>query len=253
MIRKLNYTGRKKISRSNIEITLLKNGAFPYFDASLQLDSLKLPGEAVIYIEPYYRSSFMRFNCGTADKFVLPESTYLNDLPESDIVYFRVKIVDESNDTGKVLAYADQIVPELHDKEKAQTQSLLPVQFSTDLGRQLWRLTFDDPKPVLEISAGVENGRDLVKSNEFISLVFPSILNEIFTRIIYDHREVDIEEEHWAASWLKYAKFTLNVYDKPSAEDDNLDELKEWVTEVVSTFCRRRNILKYYNKSGLIS
>ena len=111
MIRKFNYTGRKKINRSNILISLFKNGRFIQFDAEIKLDGLNLPGNASVYVEPYYHFSFMRFNFGTVENFYPPNETLITEIPFSEILYFRIKVVDEIDIHGQLLAYADKIKP----------------------------------------------------------------------------------------------------------------------------------------------
>lgn len=52
MIRKFNYTGRQKIARSRVDITLFEEERIRTFDAAIDFDNLGLPPEARVYIEP---------------------------------------------------------------------------------------------------------------------------------------------------------------------------------------------------------
>ena len=55
MIRRFNYTGRKKIKRERIEITLLNDKNGRYFKARVNLDGLGFAPDAKIIIEPHYK------------------------------------------------------------------------------------------------------------------------------------------------------------------------------------------------------
>ena len=73
MIRKFNYTGRKKIKRSNVSIDLLRDGnQHRVFNLNLDLDDLELPSNAHVYIEAYHRSGYQRFDFGTVSERKVP-------------------------------------------------------------------------------------------------------------------------------------------------------------------------------------
>ena len=65
MIRRLNYTGRRKIPRENIHITLFRNNGVDEFDAVIRLADLELPDSARLFVEAYHKSDWMRFDYGT--------------------------------------------------------------------------------------------------------------------------------------------------------------------------------------------
>lgn len=252
MIRKFNYTGRQKINRSEIDITLRGVGRHRSFDANVELDSLNLPPEATVYIEPYCRVSFMRFNCGTVADFTLPSDTTISDIPPSDIVHFTVKVVDESGRHGRLLAYASQLKPMMLDESRVRRKSILPVEFSTDLGQQVWKITFDGPTPVLHINRRIENRRELVKSDEFMSLAYPAVVKEVVLKIIHDFPEYDADGDHWSSLWLQFTKHILHVHDKPEPEEGKETEMEEWVESVVEAFCRKYFIRNRYEESNLV-
>jgi hypothetical protein len=251
MIRKFNYTGRQKIKRSNIEISVHEEGHQRNFDANIEFDSLAVPLNATVYIEPYFQLYSMRFNCGTVERFILPTETLLSDMPYSNLIYFRVKIVDESGRNGLLLAYADKLKPSGLDEVTNNRQSILPVEFSTDLGQQVWKLFFTGSSPVLHINRRIENRKDLIRSEEFISLAYPSIIREIMTRIVYNFPEYDEEGDHWSCQWLQFAYRTLHVYEKPESTEDSEEDMIEWVDSVVEAFCRKNVIMNLYNSSIL--
>lgn len=252
MIRKFNYTGRQKIKRSSIKIDVFESDQLRTFNADVNLIGLNLPSESTIYIEPYYRLSFMRFDCGTVGDFHLPPDTSITEIPYSDILYFRVKVVDESGKHGRLLAYADNIKPTNLDNGPIKRRSILPVQFSTDLGQQIWKVSFDEHGPILHINKKIENRKELVRSDEFMSLSLPAVIKEILTRIVYQYPEFDEDGEHWVSDWLEFSKKILYVHDKPSSNNDNFEEMIEWIDSVIEAFCRKFTIRNRYEQSRLI-
>ena len=250
MIRKFNYTGRKKINKSNILITLSENGRFKKFDAEVNLDYLNLPGNASVYVEPYYHFSFMRFHCGTVEKFATPNETLITEIPFSDIIYFRIKVVDEAEKQGQLLAFADKIKPVSPDDGDKNRKSLLPVEYNKPLRHQAFRLIFNDPSPVLEISNQINNPKELLKSKEFVSLVFPSIVREIAFNIINSFSNYIDFEDHWTRDWYQYFTKHLNADEIPEEEQGD-DEITEWVNSVVDKFCQKNGIINLLKASSL--
>ena len=108
--RTISLTGRKKIPRRLVTIELVENAEGELcIDATLNFEELKLPADGRIYLQPYYKTSSMWFDCGTVGSFDLPEDTALTDIDRGGSVLFRVFVVDDSGEHGKILASADCI------------------------------------------------------------------------------------------------------------------------------------------------
>ena len=106
MIRSFNYTGRKKIPRRLITITVrrMPDGRRT-FSADLQLEALNLPAGAPVFIEAYHRQSWRRFTCGTVGDLQAPALPDLSGLT-GDRIRFRVKALDPEAEHGRVIAVA---------------------------------------------------------------------------------------------------------------------------------------------------
>jgi len=254
MIKKFNYTGRQKILRSKVRITLIEKDRKRSFDAHVDFDEMDLPPDAAIYIEPYYHFSFMRFNCGTIHKFFVPADTSITDIPYSDILFFRIKVVDEKGKHGRLIAYADELKPEVLDKGRVNRKSILPVDFSSDLGQQIWKLSFNGQGPVLQINKRIENRKDLVMSDEFIAIAFPAIVKEVITKIACNYPDFEEEEDHWVSRWLQFTKRILYVHDKPQPSEDkekDKEDWEEWIESVIEAFCRKNSVRNRYESSNM--
>lgn len=138
MIRKFNYTGRKRIDRERLKIKLVAaEGDFPSFDAAINLDDLGLPSDAAVYVEAYDRSSYMRFDFGTVAQQIAPARRQLTELQSRELILFRVRVVDKAGAHGRVLAVADRLTPVATGAAAVEREGLLGVELQ-DLGDRIW-------------------------------------------------------------------------------------------------------------------
>jgi hypothetical protein len=248
MIRKFNYTGRKKIKRSNIRIDLVRDGSGQrFFNSFLKLDDLELPSNAHVYVEAYHRSGYQRFEFGTIDDRKIPADRNLKNISESAIPLFRVKVVDRSTSHGRILAAVDRVRPENIDNVPASSQSLLFVEYD-DLGNKIWQLDLEGDWPVLKLNQFVEEISLIASSdNRFLSLVYPEVFRQILKRIIIEDEHTDPEcDDDWPSLWLQLACFLpgMNIPPQTSKPDQ-----QSWIEKAVESFCANYNMLEKFNKS----
>jgi hypothetical protein len=248
MIRRLNYTGRKLIPHDNLLINVRKIDGKKAFNADLTLDGLGFPNNAKVFIEPYYKSSYMRFDFGTIEDFTAPIITYLSEIPETDQLLFRVKVVDIDGKNGKLLGLAERISPKSTDVESIGRQPLLPVDFEKDLGQQIYQIVFDEvgDQVILEINNRIENGPEFIRSNEFKSMVLPGIVRLIAERV-KDH-EFDSDSNGWEDLWLKFFYSKVNIEEKPEYNAYNKEAVDDWIENLVNTFCRKFDVYQNFLK-----
>jgi len=251
MIRKFNYTGRKRIPRSRVTIRLLPTeDRAPSFQADFDLSGLDLPEDGSVFLEAYDRSSYMRFAFGTVAHPQPPENRCLKDLQSRDLIYFRLKVVDTTGH-GKVLAIADQLPCARLPGHNSIKQSILGVRFNY-LGEQIWRMEFTEDLPILELNEELASAglRDMVRSDDlFISLVYPAVVRQIFAKIVLGDEDLDPASEDWRGLWLRYAA-SIGAELEGSHERS---ELEAWIDEeVVPAFCRRFRIRELFlaSKTG---
>lgn len=250
MIRKFNYTGRKKLNRQRIEISLADEKPYKSFTATLNLEGLGLSDDAKVYIEPYHGYSIMRFPFGTVANPVKPENTFLTDIPSTSIVRFKIKIVDESNKLGRIIRLADKVRPKNQEEDTGNRMSILHIDWDKDLDQEIFRITFPDngDYPRLEVNKRIENAKELLKSDDmFRALVFPVIVKEVATQIASTwDEEFNDGDDSWQSKWMKFIREYLHVDVEVDFNDEtNDDEINRWVDLVVSAFCRKN---KFRNK-----
>lgn len=247
MIRKFNYTGRRKIPRSSLFFQLNPTGEGVFtFEASLNLSGLHFPPEAELAVEAYRGTSLMRFPFGTVGNAVSPASTILAELPHGVIPLFRVKIVLD----GRILAAADRIVPHLDAREPKESVCLLPVEF-VDLGDLVWKLDLSDSQPILQVNSTIEGIRETVRvDNSFFSLVYPEIVRQILHHILIaeNYGDEECDPDDWQSSWIRFAQEMPGVSQLPAKNVLTSEQDKEfWIDEVVRAFCRKWQIRNRFN------
>jgi hypothetical protein len=243
MIRRLNYTGRKKIPRSRITVRLIALDEGPYaFTAEFDLSGFNFPNDADVFIEAYNIGSYMRFPFGTVGQRRDPTDTRLVDISSRPLPKFRLKVVDQRKRHGLLLGVADKLIPLRPQEDMANKQSLLPVDFC-DLGDRVWKLDLSD-WPVLELNNRIDGIGEAARSGEsFLGLVYPEILRQILNEIVIVQDETDpgFDDSEWTSLWLRYVCSLPSVSEPPSGASEEARARRiEWIEDAVAAFCRSR-------------
>src|SRR5258708_22711197 len=94
MLRKLNFTERTKIPRASVRVTLRRDAdGVLTFDPQLSFDGSNVIPTARVFIEAYYRTSFMRFDCGSVEAFAPPADPRVTELDRTRDVRSRLSRV----------------------------------------------------------------------------------------------------------------------------------------------------------------
>jgi len=252
MIKRCNYTGRKKITRKHAKISIRENAnTSATINADLSLDEYQFPPQARVFVEAYRQTSWQRFDFGTVRRVASPDNTSLSEFASTDGVKFRVKVVEPSTDgligtPAKILGVADHIPPIEFGESNAR--SLLPL-VRGDSRDEVWKLVFDETgPPILEISSALEPEWNNIRSDPaFATMVLPSVFCSILTRIILIERHTDMDdEENWMTQWLQMA-VNLPGMEVPPPDEESGNQ-QEWIEEAVSALCRWVENGKKYKK-----
>ncbi len=252
MIRKFNFTGRNKIPRKCTGVTLLNADKHPYsFDIEVDLSDFNLPKGALVYVEAYTRSSYMRFDYGTVGDFRIPACRELKDIEAGTTPLFRVKIVDKSSQYGRIIAIADKLHPEGIENTNKRNVSLLHVEFSEDLEGQVWKLDLTEDWPVIQVNNQISSIKEIAKSDDaFTALVYPDVVRQILNNIIEkDELDPKIDEEDWPSYWVKFVSSLPGVGSPPTGGHSNIaNEQSYWIENAVRGFCNEKHLLERYKK-----
>jgi len=250
---RINYTGRKRIYRENVQLRLTAADRLKLQVDRIDLSDIDLPGDARIILEAQVRTNLVRVECGTVAKPKLPSGEPLPEFDCPEGITFRVKVVGVSGESdGKLLAAADGLRATT-DGEQADRQSLLPVR-PADIGQLLWRLDFDDTgSPNLLINKFLPNGwNELARQPYFRALVFPEVIRQVAAWVV-DHLDDAIDNpDSPAAPWVKYFKVELGqdllAAAIPPGDEERRQWAQEWADEIAEKFGRKHRFLESVGK-----
>jgi len=242
MKRTFNYTGRKKIERRDVSITIREERASLVFDAEVRLAAYQFPRTAEIWLEAHRQNLWMQFPWGTVSALRVPADRKLAEFDVSDGILFRVRVVQpQGQEHHKLLGEADGInfikVGEPTDRRRPLLE---PVPEALD--QQLWKLNFESDPPSLLVNIDAKpSWRVMARSPHFISLVYPEVLRRLLTRaLVQDKWTEDDEEGGWTTDWMRFAR-NLGVPWPPPAPDLQPD-CEVWIDDAVAAFARRNQL-----------
>ena len=237
MLRRLNYTDRKRINKNNIKISIIgEEDEEKSFRVFIDLNGLNLPGESIVYIEAYHRMmQSQRYAFGTVNRFSHPDDTSLGVLGLTANLKFRVIVVDEN---GKLLASAEKIGIERAVKE----DSRLPVE-QADLGYLLWNIKMEgtDGGPILELNERIPAIKTVAAHDpRFIHSVYPAVLREILIHMaVYLNIDLHSPDVDWQNNWTLFSE-RIFISPPEGRYSDAKDDIIEWINGVVNAFSTSR-------------
>ena len=145
---------------------------------------------------------------------------------------FRVKAVDRS---GRILAEADNILPEDLEPSDANRRCILPINY-TNLGEKLWEIYYEcGQMPALEVNDHIPHidlqVKEIVTTPRFAPLVFPAALTELLRRMLECGASDD--EDSPESLWLL---FVTRFYGARVPNYQNTEEIAAWVKGAVEAF-----------------
>lgn len=245
MIRRLNYTGRRRILREDIRIIVTRRQGLPaVFKVHLDLSEYDLPADAPVFFEAYRQTSWMRFRGGTVAALTTDEFE-LTEFGEPEGVLFRVRVGSPDARDRRILAEADHLSGSTEGDEPLGQESLLPVK-GEDLGDLVWALEFDDARPLLKINSRLTDWRAAARHPAFETLVLPAALREILREAVHQEGADPDDTDTWWGRWIRFANRLPGM--APFEPDATKEEKNDWVEDAVKAFARRREIFPRFGK-----
>ena len=251
MIKRINSTGRRRIPGDRVSIEVL-DGHPRSFNAVVDLDGFDAPPDARIVLEATCAGSntICRFDWGSVAKPEAPADRTLRDLHGRN-VFFTLKVVDRTQKFGRILGLAENVRPvKGGDKTDAGRQGILPVE-SADLGQELWQLSFRAEDVFLLVNDKVPGLAERMRFDPIVfGLVYPAVVREVLDRALDE--PIDDEEGDagtWPVLWRQFAK-SLHPEHAAPPENDDLDERREWIDEVVAAFVDQHGLADKFRDAG---
>jgi len=249
MIRRVNSTERKPIAASSIRTEII-DGSPRTFTADLNFNKSGFPGAAKVVLDATCAGSeiIQRFGFGCIGQIAPEQELRFDDKLTGENIRFTLKIIDVSQEIGKILGIAENIRPvNAGKKMPGGGQGILPLEPRDDLGEQLWRLDFQPQEVILFVNKTVPGLLERFGNDPILhSLVFPSIIREILWRACI-HEDYDDDDDHggWKTLWVRFAKkFDSN---RPQTNDDE-DDMSNWIESVINQFCGKFHFKQFYSQ-----
>jgi hypothetical protein len=244
MQRTFNYTGRIRINQQNVHVQLEDNGDRPpTFNARLDLSD-SLPPHCKVYVEAYRKQTSQRFDFGTIGQLRPPANRELTEVDLAGRLLFRVRVVDESQSVGSVIASGDRIKPQ---DSLGDANSMMPIK-SADLGNVPWKLDIDgtDDYPVLFVNKDIPDGVNRFQVDRtLVSVVLPAALREALTFYIFLTSD-DEKEGEARNNWLNFAGLLVTPLD----EDADKEDKRQWIDEVIEVFSLKHRLVAMLDDSS---
>ncbi|TVP98083.1 MAG: hypothetical protein EA381_13270 [Planctomycetaceae bacterium] len=238
MIKRVNSTGRRRIGKDHVQIEL-HEGPPRRFDAEVQVSGFDNHPEAAVVLEATCAGSnqVCRFEWGSVGNLRPTENRLMPGLDGAN-VYFTLKVIDRSEDFGRILGLADNIRPvKAETKAGSGRRGILPVE-PAELGDELWRLEYRTEDVFLLVNQRVDGLVDRIRYDSAIyPLIYPTIVRDVLHQALEAQLDDDDDADRWPALWLRFAQDLHPERTKPPAAEGE-DERREWVSEVVKSFCR---------------
>lgn len=251
MIKRVNFTGRKRVARQHVKIELL-DGAPRSFNAQVDLNGTQFPPGAAVFLEATCAGSnrVLRFPAGATGDDMLAAHGELTGL-ESNRIIFSLKIVDQTQRFGRLLGVSDGIqVERSGDDTISGRRGILAIEPSDSLGHRLWALEFKDQYVSLLVNRDVPELTERAGSDPlFYAIVFPEAMRQVLHKAIDENRSSqEDDDDHWAVAWLKFGR-DLHPMRESSPEKDDNDAREEWIADVVEAFCQKHDLKTRYREA----
>jgi len=245
MLRRFNYTGRKKIIKEHIEFSLQEDESKnTYFDLKLDLDSYNFLPKAIIRLEAWRSNAVQRWHLGEVNnqRELSQQERNLKDVPST--CQFKILVVDPDK-SGLLYGKSNAFRP----LSARSFNSLLPAELSENLGQEIWKLDFsDEDQVVLLLNKSIPDIEQIISNDStFRSLVMPEIFRSILKHaILVDEASLsDYDDEKWS-DWIALAKYYLGPSKITDAEavtpEEKREEANKWIDDVIQAFANNSKV-----------
>lgn len=235
-VKRLNYTGRKRIPRERVSVGIAGDPPLATVEAHFDLSGLGFPTTARVVLEAQASWTVQSFDFGTVEQYASPKDARLTEFSSMAGVLFRLKIIGTGDAAGRLLGVADGVKPN-GDAESAAQKSFVVVR-PEDLGERLWKVDFDEAQPLLLVNSRLGDHQDFVRRSEVAALVLPEVLERILVKAAANGEDEDGSGPGWIATALRLGARLAGRQPPPATDDEALEV---WADEAVSAFARRHH------------
>jgi hypothetical protein len=249
MKRTFNFTGRRKIERSDVSILLREERDGWVFDAELRLAGYRFPSNAEVFVEAHRQNLWMQFSWGTIATLRAPTDRRLSEFDVPDGILFRVRVVLPAGPERHKLAGEADGLHFVKEGEADDRRRPLIEPVGDDLDQLLWKLDLDSEPPRLLVNNQVADWRSMARSAHFTAAVYPEVMRRVLWKILIDEEWTDDEEEDggWQSDWVRFARALCGRQELPSPGEGK--EREAWIDESVAAFARRHSLREQWERA----
>jgi hypothetical protein len=251
MIKRVNFTGRRRIARTRVHIELF-DGEPRTFSATIDLSELGFKPDAAVYLDAMCAgsSTVERFHCGEVGK-LRPILNWPLMETNGENIYFTLKIVDRKNRFGRIHGIAENIRPEPTGKETpAGKRGILPIE-ARDLGEELWQLEFKSHDVFLLVNQDVPGLVERARTDPlFFAVVYPEVVRRVLTAAFVENADIEEDDDRWPIAWLKFGKALHPLHAAPPTGSEREEERQEWIEDVIEAFCKKHQMKSQYARAA---
>ncbi|MFK8331864.1 hypothetical protein M2D63_017810 [Pseudomonas sp. BJa5] len=238
MSRRFNFTGREKILKEDVRISINFDGCSSICNVHLWLGEYDIRPDASVIVEAQRgRVIRLRHSWGHAGQAFTEEGASSNfdisAMGDPDDIRFRILVVDP--DSCQLLATAEGV--DTTDREDSNTpqRSLLPI-IMQDLSGGIWELEMGEiPTLLLDTSLGSKND---LKSSPVLHAILPGVIRAILINLAHE-QEGSADDEEDLSTWLSLGKRWAG-YIPPS--NSTHQEIDDWAQKATIAFCREKKL-----------
>lgn len=257
MKRRINFTNRKKINKSNVEININRNNndEIESFDATVLIDKQDFEDESTVYLEAYHKTDFHRYKLGKVKNLRNLENQSLDEYFYPEHLHFRIKIVSNN---GLITGLSNQLKPVDEGKPAFKRKGIIDAYYEEDLGAKVWEIDYISGRPTISFNKNIPNIKSLAESDPtFFVFVIPQVIKNILYKILLVDKIENFEEPDtdWHKDWINFAsKFCTDDMQKISSLPNiEKEEIEEWIKSIIDNFTtkyksRWDNFIKYWSK-----
>lgn len=253
MLKRINYTDRRRIPRSQIAVKV--DPVDPAsFTIDLPADLVSNPDAEAAYIDVTSAGSseVLRHALAWTGSGLARGPYPLGRISWRKAI-FDVKVVETTGaDPGRILRRASRIkaVGAGGDPHDAATQQLLAT-IREPLGEQVWALRFGEPVTLVLNAALSISDEQFLGNQAFASLVFPEICRRSLEWATVTEGvspgDLTADDTNAAALWLRFAAEIAPDAQCPVTpaggwDPANRNDLDDWIDAVVDCLCRRHRL-----------
>jgi hypothetical protein len=254
MLKRINYTDRRRIPRSQIAVKVDPTDPAS-FTIDLPADLLSAPESQAAYVDitSAGSSEVLRHALPPTEAGGLARGPYSLGRIFWKKAIFDVKVVETAGaDPGRIIRRASRIraVGAGSDSEDSATHQLLAT-IREPLGEQVWTLRFGEPVTLAINDALAMTEEQFVATQAFASLVFPELCRRAVEWAVVSEGvlpgDLTADDTRAAALWVRFAVETAPDTPCPVPppggwKPNDRTDLDEWIEQVVEALCRRHRL-----------